>query len=151
MINVPFSLLRILSIHAPTRGATLTHLVLQPIMQSFNPRSYKRSDMDLHFSDRRILLSIHAPTRGATEYIGFTIWCECLSIHAPTRGATPTTRTRLWSSCFQSTLLQEERLFFYRSPSLHNIFQSTLLQEERQQKCTIFLMHLCNNYCIVSI
>ena len=32
-----------------------------------------------------------------------------------------------------------------------NGFQSTLLQEERQQKCTIFLMHLCNNYCIVSI
>ena len=30
-------------------------------------------------------------------------------------------------------------------------FQSTLLQEERQQKCTIILILICNNYCIVSI
>ena len=31
------------------------------------------------------------------------------------------------------------------------VFQSTLLQEERRQKCTIILILICNNYCIVSI
>ena len=36
-------------------------------------------------------------------------------------------------------------------PSLPYQFQSTLLQEERRQKCTIILILICNNYCIVSI
>ena len=96
-----------------------------------------------------------------------------LSIHAPTRGATNGKANPWLITFFQSTLLQEERhgFAFFGSPDSafnprsykrsdnmceecrdeHYIFQSTLLQEERQQKCTIFLMHLCNNYCIVSI
>ena len=52
-----------------------------------------------------------------------------ISIHAPTRGATKTPLTDAFN---------EE-------------FQSTLLQEERRQKCTIILILICNNYCIVSI
>ena len=96
-----------------------------------------------------------------------------ISIHAPTRGATRETSLLQMGSSFQSTLLQEERhltifndnLFNHFNPRSYKrsdnlwamadlrekLFQSTLLQEERQQKCTIFLMHLCNNYCIVSI
>ena len=98
----------LLSIHAPTRGATKFPVLSSPLLISFNPRSYKRSDV------QQFLTNIH-------DY--------CLSIHAPTRGATP----------------------HVHPPQPLTYFQSTLLQEERQQKCTIFLMHLCNNYCIVSI
>ena len=76
-----------------------------------------------------IKISIHAPTRGATFSCKNPEWRHIISIHAPTRGATISRNgcRKKWR------------------------FQSTLLQEERQQKCTIFLMHLCNNYCIVSI
>ena len=79
----------ILSIHAPTRGATflfgsnLHHFYLfqSTLLQeerriiharslsifSFNPRSYKRSDtIAFEFWVRAFYLSIHAPTRGAT-------------------------------------------------------------------------------------
>ena len=76
----------LISIHAPTRGATLLFAPSINRLNYFNPRSYKRSD---RISATSVLYRIQ--------------------------------------------------------------FQSTLLQEERQQKCTIFLMHLCNNYCIVSI
>ena len=76
-----------LSIHAPTRGATVVSLkcyiqiffqstLLQEerlvnfthigILNAFNPRSYKRSDLDLYVTQNRDRLSIHAPTRGAT-------------------------------------------------------------------------------------
>ena len=59
------NLIRI-SIHAPTRGATITQLP----------------------SDKAMRISIHAPTRGATRS-GAESWGEkWISIHAPTRGAT---------------------------------------------------------------
>ena len=57
----------IVSIHAPTRGAT----------EVFNG------------SDKRIVVSIHAPTRGATLVPFKTNKLCIVSIHAPTRGATP--------------------------------------------------------------
>ena len=63
------------------------------------------------------------------DFYGYFSSIKDLSIHAPTRGA-----TKMSGKCV-----------------VCGNFQSTLLQEERQQKCTIFLMHLCNNYCIVSI
>ena len=59
-----------ISIHAPTRGATVQVLCTNCIHQ----------------------ISIHAPTRGATSINGMdniSIW---ISIHAPTRGATKTGR-----------------------------------------------------------
>ena len=55
-----------LSIHAPTRGATLLSFGLGHFMK----------------------LSIHAPTRGATLTMEFPETFKDLSIHAPTRGAT---------------------------------------------------------------
>ena len=119
-----------ISIHAPTRGATIDELEIvdKEIFQStllqeerlirsppykfqasnFNPRSYKRSDTSTW---RRTLAHYNFNPRSY------------------------------------------KRSDFYDQSALDNrsLFQSTLLQEERQQKCTIFLMHLCNNYCIVSI
>ena len=77
-----------ISIHAPTRGATTVHRKVWCHSRYFNPRSYKRSDNDsgsgsggtsdfnprsYKRSDRtstlerfRTEISIHAPTRGAT-------------------------------------------------------------------------------------
>ena len=54
------------SIHAPTRGATL----------------YMRKKYCQH------VVSIHAPTRGATVHYGVITVSIYVSIHAPTRGAT---------------------------------------------------------------
>ena len=77
-----------ISIHAPTRGATSCRLSLQlvPVFQStlpreerhrlalfgysitdFNPRSHERSDTPQRFYNYLIYISIHAPTRGATQ------------------------------------------------------------------------------------
>ena len=56
-----------ISIHAPTRGATNGQINTDGCLPNFNPRSHKGSDFDripscvLHFP-----ISIHAPTRGAT-------------------------------------------------------------------------------------
>ena len=56
----------ILSIHAPTRGATICTINFWIFL----------------------ILSIHAPTRGATGYKCIISLKYKLSIHAPTRGAT---------------------------------------------------------------
>ena len=77
-----------ISIHAPTRGATFTHNIISFLNCYFNPRSYKRSD---------------------NQFDGFTTLPD-ISIHAPTRGATIKTKNNSFLiSSFQSTLLQEER------------------------------------------
>ena len=100
----------IISIHAPTRGAT--DKAVEGILNilNFNPRSYKRSDINRHTrclwrinfnprsykrSDKHdrqtvhsLTISIHAPTRGATTLPDFAVVTYKISIHAPTRGAT---------------------------------------------------------------
>mgnify|MGYP007127806895 CR=1 FL=1 len=100
-----------ISIHAPTRGATVTSgtgydiFIFQstlpqgerrhtyftpPFHPDFNPRSHKGSDenvMDKSIEER---ISIHAPTRGATPTRGIPSGMSTISIHAPTRGATIT-------------------------------------------------------------
>ena len=140
-----------ISIHAPTRGATTTSknkegeevfqsTLLQEERQSnkalynsinnFNPRSYKRSDIVfIRFCKIRLYFNPRSYKRSDFQP----------GIHALIR------------SLFQSTLLQEERQSFSSANFLARLFQSTLLQEERQQKCTIILILICNNYCIVSI
>ena len=100
-----------ISIHAPTRGATGTDIRYQCSIIDFNPRSHEGSDWKQEEIKRLKEISIHAPTRGATRWFGFgtTKWkvfqstlprgerpitehiCLTLfkiSIHAPTRGAT---------------------------------------------------------------
>ena len=54
------------SIHAPTRGATVPPIHL----------------------DTSASVSIHAPTRGATTHLVYYQFMRYVSIHAPTRGAT---------------------------------------------------------------
>ena len=57
-----------ISIHAPTRGATRADIDAALSTQDFNPRSHKGSDYSRE--DGRTMpdyISIHAPTRGATK------------------------------------------------------------------------------------
>ena len=79
-----------ISIHAPTRGATQQRYV----------------------KNRHSNISIHAPTRGATQDLGEIILRDAISIHAPTRGATYTIK-QLFNRrrTFQSTLPRGERLY----------------------------------------
>ena len=77
-----------ISIHAPTRGATM--------MQTF-------------FRCQRFSISIHAPTRGATAFANKARQDCMISIHAPTRGATSMTVIVWLKQRFQSTLPQGER------------------------------------------
>ena len=103
-----------ISIHAPTRGATIMDMSVPSIRTNFNPRSHKGSDDNS--SDRAWFvssISIHAPTRGATTGNGsITFYCY-ISIHAPTRGATMEFYGNEDSRRFQSTLPQGERQQFY--------------------------------------
>ena len=99
-----------ISIHAPTRGATIKKLPKRDQSSDFNPRSHEGSDIEggvgvgvtsdfnprsHEGSDTGVTkcmpmaeISIHAPTRGATgtHYKQYSILR--ISIHAPTRGAT---------------------------------------------------------------
>ena len=122
----------IVSIHAPTRGATITTKLSFRRLKSFNPRTYERCDVAMdcresalvfqstHLREVRhgsrlafrgsLVVSIHAPTRGATIFAAVPLRQTFVSIHAPTRGATPLPypvgqgRHR-----FQSTHLREVR------------------------------------------
>ena len=57
----------IVSIHAPTRGATPCSYLASNRTACFNPRSHEGSDPDMGSKEVRLYpVSIHAPTRGAT-------------------------------------------------------------------------------------
>ena len=86
--NVPRAYTAI-SIHAPTRGATIWWAVLTPmevIFQSTLPREERPNE--LRKCKAVFSISIHAPTRGATSLGLFKTEQKQISIHAPTRGAT---------------------------------------------------------------
>ena len=56
------------SIHAPTKGATLSFLASVDFFDSFNPRSHEGSDItDKEVQSMAEVVSIHAPTKGATQ------------------------------------------------------------------------------------
>ena len=56
----------IISIHAPTRGATQTDRIRDRQSYNFNPRSHEGSDYNVQLYAAAVTISIHAPTRGAT-------------------------------------------------------------------------------------
>ena len=81
-----------ISIHAPTRGATIIEPSKIEELKNFNPRSHERSD----FMQETSLDTVD------------------ISIHAPTRGATYTFKVCYGYMIFQSTLPREERQFFHQ-------------------------------------
>ena len=62
-------ILRRISIHAPTRGATLHIRSGSHLCCYFNPRSHERSDYVSVTKYSHVSISIHAPTRGATDVV----------------------------------------------------------------------------------
>ena len=78
-----------ISIHAPTNGATLLCDVVLNSTTDFNPRSDERSDGNwVEKAFRTNEISIHAPTNGATKMSKEEAVLILISIHAPTNGAT---------------------------------------------------------------
>ena len=107
--NLQCQLINAISIHAPTRGATYLRLVLSLHLMYFNPRSHERSDNIVGNMTMPVQISIHAPTRGATSATEDDIAAFAISIHAPTRGATHRCLFYVSNALFQSTLPREER------------------------------------------
>ncbi len=56
----------VISIHAPTWGATYTYSDLTALLNYFNPRSHVGSDHLITKKVPKNIISIHAPTWGAT-------------------------------------------------------------------------------------
>ena len=66
----------IISIHAPTRGATGGSRLATSESKDFNPRSHNGSDIMTTDMKLPITISIHAPTRGATATARLTSLCH---------------------------------------------------------------------------
>ena len=78
-----------ISIHAPTRGATLLFLRDFLIPTDFNPRSHEGSDQGPYHRDSRGRKFQSTLPRGERQrYQGEESEFHVISIHAPTRGAT---------------------------------------------------------------
>ena len=111
------------SIHAPTKGATLTLCKTNSTQKfqsthprkvrrcdvcdfvtryrCFNPRTHERCDKADYYKRSVPDVSIHAPTKGATDFDRPSIFFLSVSIHAPTKGATaPSALSRYCQSCF---------------------------------------------------
>ena len=101
----------VVSIHAPTRGATLLVCPanIDRKFQSTHPHGVRRRGV--RADEHRALVSIHAPTRGATTPYRYIYRYGNVSIHAPTRGATLTVLQVSGEVLFQSTHPHGVRLF----------------------------------------
>ena len=155
----------VISIHAPTRGATPGPATVNSfsLFQSTLPRGERPSWGSNLLA--KAAISIHAPTRGATlidlfirifldnfnprSHEGSDPACfypetgKIISIHAPTRGATdPEYHRNLVQKKFQSTLPRGERLNCTMTAIIKLLFQSTLPRGERRGCQTAFVKHL---------
>ena len=77
-----------ISIHAPAKGATCRKNKNNYRNYYFNPRSREGSDDDAPEDTPEVEISIHAPAKGATLYIPMDVGAINISIHAPAKGAT---------------------------------------------------------------
>ena len=101
----------VISIHAPTRGATLGQINLSEPHTDFNPRSHEGSDLECqkswepknYFNPRS-----HEGSDGCSDIADQV---DYISIHAPTRGATALIAIGVALYKFQSTLPRGERHF----------------------------------------
>ena len=122
------------SIHAPTRGATfLFELCGKGERVSIHAPTRGATDT-LEECQAWIDVSIHAPTRGATLFISLMLRPSLVSIHAPTRGATGVCPRGNGHDQFQSTLPHGERLYMSTAFIPIRQFQSTLPHGERHLK-----------------
>ena len=124
---------KLISIHAPTRGATQTSDAQSHQRTHFNPRSHKGSDIYRRNGWRGIVISIHAPTRGATKFT-CSVYANLRKFQSTLpQGERPNANAKsALNILFQSTLPQGERLNGFVSAAAALRFQSTLPQGERQ-------------------
>ena len=88
LFSVMIPLINCISIHAPTRGATIFLVFFEPKSEFQSTLLQEERHYDSSLFDNLRFISIHAPTRGATQlHVRLSLkWS--ISIHAPTRGAT---------------------------------------------------------------
>ena len=82
----------IISIHAPTRGATINRTLQPCIAANFNPRSHKGSDGSLIMISKQFMNFNPRSHKGSDIARSSFLLFKIISIHAPTRGATDTAR-----------------------------------------------------------
>ena len=144
----------VISIHAPTRGATSAVLLLPVATSNFNPRSHEGSDQtstqsiltilyfnprshegsDLRQSASTCQKSFQSTLPRGERQAADSIQARkgIISIHAPTRGATKQYRAKTnVNAKFQSTLPRGERQISTYPVLWRQKFQSTLPRGER--------------------
>ena len=152
-LNYCFATL-LVSIHAPTKGATYGAFNKLSVDRSFNPRSHEGSDCGARYfvstsrsfnprshegSDINAMtsytnaqVSIHAPTKGATLTKRLELTWDRVSIHAPTKGATRTVIGMcVGGGCFNPRSHEGSDVLFISTCQMGLWFQSTLPRRER--------------------
>ena len=105
-----------ISIHAPTRGATVTGVMFSAIQTISIHAPTRGATISPRSRLMTTIISIHAPTRGATHQFPRHTFMLSISIHAPTRGATYQAGAMGGNYQFQSTLPREERRHIQTHP-----------------------------------
>ena len=125
-------LARVISIHAPPRGATPPTFTPEAEKLRISIHAPPRGATAVAARFKQRYISIHAPPRGATRLYGEREVELHISIHAPPRGATRRScpRTRK-PTLFQFTPLREGRLCTLISTPAVFLFQFTPLREGR--------------------
>ena len=121
----------VISIHAPTRGATYNGAKYFIHCADFNPRSHEGSDGNMLLQLLSTVISIHAPTRGATYAQSAT---ENVDVYFNPRSHEGSDLRQSASTCqksFQSTLPRGERQLLQVTLPVSIGFQSTLPRGER--------------------
>ena len=113
------------SIHAPTRGATMwfKFVFSRNTFQSTHPHGVRHEPIEFDFGIYYV--SIHAPTRGATLLRGGLFTQAIVSIHAPTRGATAKRRPIYTSYRFNPRTHTGCDAMWFKFVFSRNTFQST--------------------------
>ena len=87
-----------ISIHAPTRGATIVYIVNCDGYIDFNPRSHEGSDSEDRINIYQVNISIHAPTRGATP-----VSTPIPGIHCIFQSTLPRGERRITGACWKQS------------------------------------------------
>ena len=118
---------RDVSIHAPSRGATISVHWLMYTAYCFNPRTLTGCDSSYTVQQQGSHgVSIHAPSRGATDKTNPNQKHLTVSIHAPSRGATlPSKQAIMLYGMFQSTHPHGVRRGCWSKKPIGSMFQST--------------------------
>ena len=144
MISDSFVVFPFVSIHAPTKGATVSGIIITCTLKCFNPRSHEGSDNITQY----IIISI--PSFNPRSHEGSDAGAQKRRSTSATFQSTLPRRERHTITLrtdthtrFQSTLPRRERRFSRCFSSFTPRFQSTLPRRERR-----FRLGLCKRFCI---